>query len=66
MKPEFSELIFKNNSDKIESVEKIEKAGDIYIFYVLKEKRGELIGKNGSNIKRLRKEYGKVVVKDFE
>lgn len=66
MKPEFSELIFKNSSDKVESVEKIEKAGDIYIFYVLKEKRGELIGKNGSNIKKLRKEYGKVVVKDFE
>ncbi len=65
MKPEFGKMIFESCSDKVEGVEKIEKAGELYIFYVLKEKRGEVIGKNGSNIKKLRKIYGKVVVKDF-
>ena len=46
MKPEFELMIFKKSDLKVEGVEYIEKAGDMYIFYVKPENRGEIIGTN--------------------
>lgn len=64
MLEKFENMIFKKSDLKVERVEYIEKAGDIYIFYVKPENRGEVIGKNGKNIKKLRKEYGELIVRD--
>lgn len=52
---------------KISGVEKIEKTKDdeITILYVKKEKKGEVIGKNASNIKSLRKELGNIVIREI-
>lgn len=61
--------IFEKVEDiKVEGVEKIESNTErsLYIFYTSKEKRGELIGKNGKNIKALKKIYGDIVVKDYD
>jgi len=52
------------NNIKVDLVEKIEKVDDVYFFFVKKENRSKIIGKNGANIKKLRKEYGKIIVKD--
>ena len=46
-----------------ENILKVEKIKDVYIFYVAKNKKGEVIGKNASNIKSLRKKYGQIVIK---
>lgn len=46
-----------------ENVLKVEKIKDVYIFYVAKNKKGEVIGKNAGNIKKLRKKYGKIIIK---
>ena len=48
-------------------MERIErtKDGSFYIFYVSEDKKGEVIGKNGKNIKRLRKELGTVIVREI-
>ena len=52
---------------KISGVEKIEKTvdGEITILYVKKERKGEVIGKNASNIKSLRKELGNIVIREI-
>ncbi len=52
---------------KIDNVEKTERTedGSFNILYVLKDKKGEVIGKNGGNIKKLRKEYGTVIVREI-
>lgn len=52
---------------KISGVEKIEKTKDdeITILYVKKERKGEVIGKNASNIKSLRKELGNIVIREI-
>lgn len=64
-KDELNEIIFKIRDDiKIDNVDKIEQVGDMIILYVKKDKRGELIGRRGKNIKILRKIYKEVVVKD--
>ena len=68
LKEELLKNIFVIDNDiKIENVEKIEKTEDknFYIFYVLKDKKGEVIGKNGRNIKKLRKEYGTIIVREI-
>ncbi len=51
----------------LENVEKIYRTrdGSLYIFYVTKSKKGEVIGKNGKNIKVLKKIYGNIVVRDL-
>ena len=58
---------FEDDTIKIDNVEKIERTdnGSLYIFYVLKDKKGEVIGKNGRNIKKLRKEYGTIIVREI-
>ena len=42
-----------------------EKMGDIYIFHVDRKKKGEFIGSRGKNIKKLRKKYGSIVVREI-
>jgi len=46
-----------------ENILKVEKIKDTYIFYVAKNKKGEVIGKNASNIKKLRKKYKNIIIK---
>ncbi len=41
-----------------------EKMKDLYIFYVDRKKKGEFIGSRGKNIKKLRKKYGNIVVRE--
>lgn len=68
LKEEILKNIFiEDNSIKIENVEKIERTEDksLYIFYVSADKKGEVIGKNGGNIKKLRKEYGTIIVREI-
>ncbi|UUV19738.1 pseudouridylate synthase [Fusobacteria bacterium ZRK30] len=61
---ELEEIIIEEVHDISEdNILKIEKIKDIYIFYVAKNKKGEVIGKNASNIKNLRKKYGKIIIK---
>ena len=61
---ELEEIIIEDIHDILEeNVLKVEKIKDIYIFYVAKNKKGEVIGKNASNIKSLRKKYGKIIIK---
>lgn len=60
--------IFEQIDDiKVEGVERIEANPErtLYIFYTSKDKKGELIGKNGKNIKALKKIYGDIVVKEI-
>lgn len=60
-------MILSCDNLKISGVEKIEKTVDdeITILYVKKEKKGEVIGKNASNIKSLRKELGNIVIREI-
>ncbi len=61
---ELEEIIIEEVHDISEdNILKIEKIKDIYIFYVAKNKKGEVIGKNATNIKNLRKKYGKIIIK---
>lgn len=58
--------IFEKVEDlKIEGVEKIERnvKKTLYIFYT--NRKSELIGKNGKNIKSLKKIYGNIVVREL-
>lgn len=60
--------IFEQIDDvKVEGVERVEAnpGRTLYIFYTSKDKKGELIGKNGKNIKALKKIYGDIVVKEI-
>ena len=42
-----------------------EKLGEnINIFYVMEDKKSEFIGKNAVNIKKLKKVYGEIVVRE--
>lgn len=68
LKNELLQNIFSEEKDiKIPNVEKIERTQDknFSIFYVSKDKKGEVIGKNGKNIKKLRKEYGTIIVREI-
>ncbi|MGL5052742.1 MAG: KH domain-containing protein [Cetobacterium sp.] len=60
-------IILSCNDFVIEGVQKIEKTFDnkIFVFYVKKEKKGEVIGKNASNIKNLRKQFGNIVIREI-
>lgn len=60
--------IFEQIDDiKVQGVERVEANPErtLYIFYTSKDKKGELIGKNGKNIKALKKIYGDIVVKEI-
>lgn len=62
-----NKMVLSCDTLKISGVEKIEKTKDdeIIILYVKKEKKGEVIGKNASNIKSLRKELGNIVIREI-
>jgi tRNA pseudouridine(38-40) synthase len=63
---ELKSIIIEEIDDILEeNILKVEKIKDVYIFYVAKNKKGEVIGKNASNIKALRKKYGKIIVKVY-
>ena len=65
---ELKASIFEQIADiKVEGVERVEANPErtLYIFYTSKDKKGELIGKNGKNIKALKKIYGDIVVKEI-
>ncbi|MGL4999596.1 MAG: pseudouridylate synthase [Cetobacterium sp.] len=51
----------------VDGVQKIEKTSDnkMSIFYVKKDKKGEVIGKNATNIKSLRKEFGNIIIREI-
>ena len=49
-----------------ENLEFAEKMGDIYIFHVDRKKKGEFIGTRGKNIKKLRKKYGTIIVREIK
>lgn len=60
--------IFEQIDDiKVQGVERVEANPErtLYIFYTSKDKKGELIGKNGKNIKALKKIYGDIVIKEI-
>ncbi len=66
-KKELENYIFEEVEDiKIEKVNKIEKNDFIYIFYVNKKHKSEVIGKKGKNIKQLKKLYGNIIVQEEE
>lgn len=60
-------ILYENKEIKVENVEKVYETRDkkLYIFYAKKEKKGEVIGKNGKNIKSLKKIYGNIVVREL-
>lgn len=62
-----NKLIFEDKELKINGVEKIEKTKDnsLYILYVNSENKGKFIGKNATEIKKLRKEYGNILVREI-
>lgn len=67
-KEELRKNIFEEVEDlKIDVVERVESNVDrtLYIFYTKKDKKSELIGKNGKNIKLLKKIYGNIVVREL-
>lgn len=67
LKDELKNLIFEKVSGiDIENVVLAEKVNGIYIFYIPKNKKGEFIGKRGKNIRKLRKEYGDIVVRTID
>ncbi|MDH6458003.1 tRNA pseudouridine38-40 synthase [Fusobacterium sp. PH5-7] len=68
LKNEMKNIVLEEIPDiEEENVIKIEKTADgsLYIFYVPQGKRGEFIGKNGKNIKEMKKKYGDIVVREI-
>lgn len=68
LKEELLENIFLEINLKIENVEKVytNKNKDLYILYIQKDLKGKLIGKNGKNIKKLRKDLnGNIIVREI-
>lgn len=55
------------NDLKVELVERCERTKDekLYIFYVKKENKGKVIGRNGGNIKNLKKVYGDIIIREI-
>ncbi|MFK4785722.1 KH domain-containing protein [Fusobacterium sp. MFO224] len=65
---ELLDNIFFESDLTVENVDKIysNQNNDLYIFYIHKNLKGKLIGKNGKNIKRLRKELnGNIIVREI-
>lgn len=62
-----NKLIFEDKELKVSGVEKVEKTKDnsLYILYVNSENKGKFIGKNATEIKKLRKEYGNILVREI-
>lgn len=67
LKDELKNIILEKYEGEEENVSRIERTADnsLYIFYTAKENKGTLIGKNGKNIKELKKKYGNIVVREL-
>lgn len=55
-----------NNEITFENIEFIEKNSILYIFYVKPEHKGKVIGKNGKNIRKIKKILGDIVIKEVK
>jgi len=53
------------NIDEITKIRKIQKNSYFTVFFVEKKDKGEFIGKRGKNVKKLKKIFGDIVVKDI-
>lgn len=60
---DLKDMIFRVVDIKVENVEIAYKSKDLYIFFT--RDKGQLIGKRGSNIKKLKKIYGNIVIYDL-
>lgn len=60
-------IIIEEKEITISGVEKIEKTMDnsLYIFYVTSENKGKFIGKNATEIKKLRRDYGNILIREI-
>ena len=65
LKQELMDYIFEKNRDiEVEGAEKIESSKKLHIFYVTD--KSKFLGKNGNNIKALKKQYGNIVVREVK
>ena len=65
---ENSEIRIDNLNEQLKSIDKVRKIErNIYftVFFVEKKDKGEFIGKRGKNVKKLKKIFGDIVVKDI-
>jgi len=63
LKDELLQYIFEENSEiVVEDVSRVESSKALHIFYT--KDKGKLLGKNGNNIKALKKQYGNIVVRE--
>ena len=53
------------NIDEITKIRKIQKNNYFTVFFVEKKDKGEFIGKRGKNIRKLKKIFGDIVVKEI-
>ena len=53
------------NIDEITKIRKIQKNSYFTVFFVEKKDKGEFIGKRGKNIRKLKKIFGDIVVKEI-
>lgn len=60
-------IIYPDRELEIPGVERVERTADkeLMILYVKKDKKGEVIGKNASNIKILRREFGNIIIREI-
>ena len=67
LKEELKNLILEKCEVEVENILEAERTMDknLYIFYVKKGSKGEFIGKNGSNIKKLKKIYKNIIVREI-
>ena len=67
LKEELKNLILEKCEVEVENILEAERILDknLYIFYVKKGSKGEFIGKNGSNIKKLKKIYKNIIVREI-
>lgn len=67
LKEELKNLILEKCEVEVENILEAERTSDknLYIFYVKKGSKGEFIGKNGSNIKKLKKIYKNIIVREI-
>lgn len=71
IKNELQNILFfpisKNEFENTHLIDQVEKSSDgsLYIFYIKNKHKGEFIGKNGKNIKTLRKALGNILVREI-
>ena len=67
LKEELKNLILEKCKVEVENILEAERTmgKNLYIFYVKKGSKGEFIGKNGSNIKKLKKIYKNIIVREI-